>query len=519
MLTKKSIIIKTLQVASSTLLSKLLGIIREILMIAFLGATDLSDAFLTAFKIPNSLRRIFAEGALSAALIPSVVTTLKKSGKEGVSTLITIAFIVFEGIVLLLCAAVIMYAQFVIRLIAPGFSEWQVSAATPFLQIMMPFIFFVSSSALCAGALQGVGHFLIPSLGSILLNIVFIASIGICLKFGLSVQFLCLGILFAGFIQCMAHFITYRWYGFGLSSFNKSDLRNFAHVFTKFLGSLLSVSIMEISLFVDTSFASYLSKGSISLIYYANRFMNIPLGVFGIAFSTIMLSQFSRVYNDEPEKMTFHLTEAFKLIFWVTVPISFLMAFFAHDIFYTVFLSEKFTLSQVQQASFILIGFIIGLFFFSFNKILLNVYYAHHDTFVPGIIALGASIINVFLNYMLMAQFQGVGIALATTISSGILQTIFLYGGLAFCHNMNFSFVKECSFMMRYGFQLMCITPLFMLIYYGIQSLCAKTFYAHFFLKSMGLWLWVSPLLILYFTVLFVTRRRFGVTVYFLGDE
>lgn len=519
MLTKKSIIIKTLQVASSTLLSKLLGIIREILIIAFLGATDLSDAFLTAFKIPNSLRRIFAEGALSAALIPSVVATMKKSGKEGVSSLITITFIVFEGIVLFLCAAVIMYAESVIRFIAPGFSEGQIHAATPFLQIMMPFIFFVSSSALCAGALQGVGHFLIPSLGSILLNIVFIGSIALCLKLCLSVKILCFGILFAGFIQFLAHFITYRWYGFYLKGFNKDDIRNFTHVFTKFLGSLLSVSIMEISLFVDTSFASYLSKGSISLIYYANRFMNIPLGVFGIAFSTIMLSQFSRVYNDEPEKMTFHVTEAFKLIFWVMVPVSFLMAFFAHDIFYTVFLSEKFTLIQVEQASAILIGFIIGLFFFSFNKILLNVYYAHHDTFVPGIIALGANIINVILNYLLMARFEGVGIALATTISSGILQTVLLFLGLSMRHNMIFSFKNESSFIMRYGIQMLVVTPFFAVFYYYLHGLFAKTMYATFLLKSIGLWIWVSPLIVFYFIVLFLTRHQFGIAVYFLGDE
>lgn len=519
MLTKKSIIIKTLQVASTTLASRLLGIVREILMVAFLGATDLSDAFLTAFKIPNSLRRIFAEGALSAALIPTVVSTIKKSGQEGVSRLIAIAFVVFEGMVLSLCGLVIIYAESIIRCIAPGFSEWQIHVSIPFLQIMMPFIFFISSSALLAGALQGVGHFLIPSLGSIILNCIFIGSIGLCLHYQLPVIYLCLGIIFAGFIQFVAHFITYSLYGFHLTRFTKDDVRNFGHVFTKFLGSLLSVSIMEISLFVDTSFASYLSKGSISLIYYANRFMNIPLGVFGIAFSTIMLSHFSRIYNEEREKVVFYLIEAFKLVLWVTAPISLFMSFFSYDIFYTIFLSEKFTIIQVSQASAILIAFIIGLFFFSLNKIVLNVYYAHHDTFVPGLIALVTNLVNIVLNYIFIARFQAVGIALATTLSTGILQTLLLFIGLRRCHGIVTPFAEYLSFIVRYMVQLLVIMPLFFLSFYAVRWCIIVTPYGHLLLKTVFLWAWTMPLIAVFFALLFKTRRYFGIHAYFLGDE
>lgn len=519
MLTKKSIIFKTLQVASATLLSRLLGIFREILMVAFLGATDLSDAFLTAFKIPNSLRRIFAEGALSAALIPTVVSTLKKSGHDGVSRLITIAFIVFEGIVLFLCGLVICYAELVIRSIAPGFSEWQIQTAIPFLQIMMPFIFFISSSALLAGALQGVGHFLIPSLGSIILNCMFIGSIAVCLHYALPVTYLCLGIIGAGFIQFLAHFITYKLHNFSMTRFTKEDLRNFGHVFTKFLGSLLSVSIMEISLFIDTSFASYLSKGSISLIYYANRFMNIPLGVFGIAFSTIMLSHFSRIYNEEREKVVFYIEEAFKLVLWVTIPISLFMSFFAYDIFYTIFLSDKFTLTQVTQASTILIAFVAGLFFFSLNKIVLNVYYAHHDTFIPGIIALVANLINIFLNYMFIVRFQAAGIALATTISTGILQTILLFCGLRWYHNIELSIAQQGLFVVRYIIQLCAIMPLFFILFYGLRYCIISTGYQYLLLSTVFLWTWVVPLILMFFLFLFITRRYFGIHAYFLGNE
>lgn len=519
MLTKRSIIIKTLQVASSTLVSRLLGIIREVLLVSFMGATDLSDAFLTAFKIPNSLRRVFAEGALSAALIPTVVSTIKKTGREGVSRLITIAFVFFEGIVLTLCALAIVYAEPLIRSIAPGFSESQVHKAAPFLQIMMPFIFFISSSALLAGALQGVGHFLVPSLGSIILNCIFIGSISLCLYYKLSVTYLCVGIVFAGFIQFFINLITYNTYGFCISKFTKDDIRNFGHVFTKFLGSLLSVSIMEISFFIDTSFASYLPKGSISLIYYANRFMNIPLGVFAIAFSTIMLSHFSRIYNEEREKVVFYVMEAFKLVFWVTIPISVFMSFFSYDIFYTIFLSEKFTITQVSDASIILIAFIAGLFFFSLNKIVLNVYYAHHDTLIPGLIASISTLLNVVLNYVFIAHFQAVGIALATTISTGILQTILLFAGLRRYHGIVTSLNDHVSFIVRYIFQLIVTLPLFFIIFYCIRWCFSMTSYEHLFLKTVFLWVWIMPLIAAFFALLFKTRHTFGINAYFLGDE
>jgi putative peptidoglycan lipid II flippase len=519
MLSKKAIFIKTAQVATSTLLSRVLGIIREVLMVRFLGATALSDAFITAFKIPNSLRKIFAEGALSAALVPSLVTTLTKSGKQAVSRLVTIAFIFFEGTVLLICALTIMWADTVIVTIAPGFSQTQIQAAIPFLQIMMPFIFFVSSSAILAGALQSVGHFLIPSLGSVILNIIFIAVLSLCLTHGYSVEFLCMGILVSGFIQFMTHFITYGAYDFHLTRFSRQDIKDFGRVVTKFLGSLLGVSVMELALFVDTSFASYLSKGSLSLINYANRFMNIPLGVFAVAFSTIMLPHFSKLHNEHPEKFQFYIGEAAKLILWVTIPITLLMSFFAYDIFYTIFLSDKFVLAQVTQASSILIAFVVGLFFFSLNKILLNVYYVQHNTYIPGLIAVIVTILNMILNYVLMKLLQGVGIALATTISSGILQTILLIMGLRYYYKMHFEWRGYALFIGRYFLQLAFITPVYWALFYGLKLILNTSSYGSLFLHTGLFWLWAGPLSTLYFVSLFMTRKQFGIYGYFLGDE
>ena len=152
-LSKRSIIRKTMQVGGSTLMSRVLGIIREVLMVRYLGAGAMADAFITAWKIPNSLRKIFAEGALSAAFTPTMVKLIKEDKKDAANGLMSLGFLFFEGIVLALCTIVIITAPTVVWLMAPGFSPEQVARTVPFLRILMPFIFFISISALLAGAL------------------------------------------------------------------------------------------------------------------------------------------------------------------------------------------------------------------------------------------------------------------------------------------------------------------------------------------------------------------------------
>ena len=205
MFTRRSIIQKTLQVGKFTLLSRMLGLAREILLVRFLGASALSDAFITAFKVPNFFRKIFAEGALSAAFVPTLVQRVRKEGRAAVSGMIMLGFLIFEGMVLLLCAAIMWYAYFFVGLIAPGFSQEQIVSAALYLRIMMPFLFFISTSALLAGALQSVGHFLVPALGPALFNVVCITGLVVCLKFGLPVEWLCWFILAGGFVQTLVN--------------------------------------------------------------------------------------------------------------------------------------------------------------------------------------------------------------------------------------------------------------------------------------------------------------------------
>jgi putative peptidoglycan lipid II flippase len=179
----------------------------------------------------------------------------------------------------------------------------------------------------------------------------------------------------------------------------------------------------EISLIVDTMFASYLPAGSISLMTYAIRFMGIPMGLFASALSTITLPYFSRVSTYAPKRLSFFMVEASKLVFWVTIPMMFIMGFLSEKIFHTIFLSRNFTLTQVLEARMILIAFLVGLFSLSLNKILLNLYYSRHVMWLPAIISVFGVGVNVLFNLLLISKFQAAGLALGTSIAA-VVQTL-----------------------------------------------------------------------------------------------
>lgn len=518
MFSRKTIIKKTVEVGGFTFFSRILGIIREILMVKYLGASALSDAFLTAYKVPNSLRKFFAEGALSAAFVPTLINTMQLKGRKQVKGLISLGFIVFEGIVLILCIIVILKANTVIDFIAPGFSIEQINNATPILKIVMPVIFFLSSSALLAGAFQAVGHFFVPAISPVLLNISFISGLIVCLSFHLPIIYLCWFILFGGFLQFIIHVITYIKLQFGFGDIKKDNFIQLRAILIKFFLCLPSISIMELSLFIDTSFASYLPKGSISLVYYANRFVGIPLGVFAVAFSTILLPHFSQLSLRAPKRLNFYLFESAKFVLWVILPVILLMTFFSEKIFYTIFLSPKFTLSQVQQAAHILRMFLLGLFFFSFNKILLNLYYAMHVTWVPALIAAGATIVNVLLDSLFLNWLQASGLALATSLSSIVQASLFAYF-LWKKYNIHLYVNPFILFALRYGIQLVIFFIPFITSYYVVEwfiSVYFSSLLATFFLYKLGFWLWTGPLSLLLFLALWYSRSYFNVRLFFL---
>ena len=330
---KRSIIKKTIEFGAPTFLSRMFGLVREVLQARIIGVGIVSDAFIAAFKIPNSLRKIFAEGALTGAFVPTVVSLLKKDGRKSINDLMTLSFLVFEGVLLALCLFIFWQPYATIKLIAWGFSHEQISYAVPFLRVLVSFILFISSSALLSGALQAMHHFLVPACAPVLLNLFFIAGLLVCKWFNVSLMYLCGFIVAGSAASFLLHLFVYFKYHFSFGSINKDAWKNFKVLVRKFIPSMVGMSIVEVNLFLDSTVSSFLSKGSYTLLYYGARLMGIPLGVFAVAFSSILLPHFSRVVLYAPKRLGFYLLESAKLVFWVTVPAALMMTVLARKIF------------------------------------------------------------------------------------------------------------------------------------------------------------------------------------------
>ena len=514
---KKTMVLKTIQTGISIFFSRVSGFARQVKQAQFLGMGVVSDAFLTAFRIPNSLRKIFAEGALSAALVPSIIHTIKNDGKEEVSRLVTLSLFIIETILVSVCVLIWLYADQVISFASPGFSVAQHAHAVPLLKLLIPFIIFISSSAVLAGGLQSVNHFFIPASAQVALNIIYLGTLLLCLKFNLPVQYLAYGILVAGFCQFMLHVGAYWYAGLTFMVPHAHTWSIFGSVLQKFFACLIAMSVMEINLFIDGQFASYLPEGSLTGITYAADFMRIPLGVFAVAFSTILLPQVSRMARYAPKRLSFYLHESLKLIIWITVPVALLMAFFSHDIFYTIYHSERFTLHDVARVSGLLQVFLAGLLFFSINKILLNFYYALHATFIPTIISVVAAILNIALNALLMGPYGAAGLVLATGLSA-VFQMVVSLGVLSWMFQFKLYTRHFMRFLVNFSGQLFMASILFLILYYSIVVFISHYMasYAHMLLSTFMLWAWVGPLCGVALLMLYGTRNYFNISIHFL---
>lgn len=514
-LNKRAILKNTAQVGGLTLLSRILGIIREGLLVRFFGIGALSDAFIMSFRIPNFFRHVFAEGALSASFVPAFVKTVKENNRQEASGLMTISFLFFEGIILLLYVFVFFKTELVINVIAPGFSQEQIGYAIPFLRVLFPFLLLISSSALFAGALQSVNQFFVPAFGTPLWNMVYISTLVLCLTYNLSPLVLCFGIIFGAFIQFLLHLFFYFKHHFTFGKIDAISIAAFKSVLNKFLPCLFGVSIVELNLFVSGIVASFLPKGSISLLYYGSRFMNIPLGMFAVALSSILLPHFSRVVLFAPKRLNFYILEVTKLVSWVIIPATLFLMFVSENLFRTL-LSSKADATQIAQAKWILILYLIGLIFLCLNKILLSVFYALKDTWSTTIAAMISAFVNLAGDIIGMKLWGAYGIAGANTIA-GITMTGLCFFFLHKRHGFRFYVGNYFNFLCRYVMQLIAGAAIFMVAFFTILNHLAVDGWFNFFAFGVGYWMLVTLLGLLLMGLLFMTKRVFSVELYFLN--
>lgn len=521
---KSTIIKKSLQIGIISSLSKVIAIVRETLLVQYLGVGALSDAFYVAFQLPNRLRKFFAEGTLSSVLIPAFVHAHKVDEKHGINRLATAAFLSVESILFLICLCVFIFPEYVITAQAQGFTHIQIMYAKQYVQILISFILFLSSGAVFAAALQAQHHVIIPALSPAVLNVIYVSSLFACIWYNLSITVFCWCMVGASiFFFCM-QLAAYFWYGFAFEKPDQNTWNELGYVMFQFLASFISFGALELSHFIDTGFASYLKQGSITLFRAAFNFINLPLGILTASFMTALLPYFSKLKYKEKEEIEYHYTQALMFITWMTLPIVLMMSLFTYKIFQTLY-SSKFTPDNILETGNNLLAYLIALPFMANNRFLLNVCYIYKITFAPVIIAIVTTACNYFLNKMLISSMGTVGLALGTSIAC-ILQTIFYIILIHYKVDIKIDGTKFITFFLNYLIQLTLTSSIFYALYHFCYTLIAQqtftkefiffTINQSFFIDGLGFWFWIGPLCLLYLATLYGTKKWFRIDIFYL---
>lgn len=524
----RSIIKKAAGIGSSTLLSRFFAYIREILLIRFLGVGAVSDAFFIALRVPNSLRKVFAEGALSSVLVPAFIHAERKYGKEEVNKLLTVSFLMIEALITCIIAVICYFAPFFVHQMAPGGSAESLHASVQFLRILAPFILLLSSSSVLAAALQASHRFLLPGLAPVILNCLYVVALSLGLYFSWSVDALCWSWVVAALLNFSLHLWVCFAYKFEFRLPDAIAWSGFKQVMFQLFPCIVSVGIGEVNFWIDSAFASYLQSGTLSLIRTAYQLINIPLGVIATSLSIVLLPHFSKIGHSKKE-LGLYLSEAMKFVTWMILPITLIMVISSREIFETMFLSSKFTMDNVIQAQANMNAYLVGLLFFALEKILLNAYYALQSTGIATTVAIATIALNFFMNRMLIGMYGGMGLALATSISAGVRVALFLVI-LSYYFKIDFHTKELVRLLRNYCFQLLVLGSIFYGCMFIISDFIAKILFsytlnlwvtniiinAHFFLHGLGFWFWFGPLSALFLLAIYATRNIFNVSFSYL---
>lgn len=424
-------------VGAMTMLSRVLGLVRDIVIAFFVGATASADAFFVAFKIPNFLRRLFAEGAFSQAFVPVLAEYRERGSQAAVQELINRVAGVLGGTLLLVTGVMIVGAPVVTALFAPGFVDdpLRYGLTTEMIRITFPYLFLISMTGFCGALLNSYGRFAVPAFTPVWLNLSLIsaAALGAPL-FDQPVYALAWGVFLAGVVQLL--FQLPFLYQLELVPRPIWDTRHegVRQIMTLMVPALFGVSVSQINLLLDTVLASFLPTGSVSWLYYSDRLTELPLGVFGIAIATVILPSLSRQQagaSDRQFQAT--LDWAMRSVLWIGLPSSLGLILLAEPILITLFQYGELGANDVSMAALSLRAYCLGLLAFMLVKVLAPGFYARKDMKTPVKIGIQAMVANMLLNLVLVIPLYQiwnighVGLALATSLAAWLNAGLLLH--------------------------------------------------------------------------------------------
>ena len=448
-----SLLRSSLVVGVMTMLSRVLGLVRDVVIAGYFGSSAAADAFFVAFKIPNFLRRLFAEGAFSQAFVPVLSEYRTRKPLDEVRILVSRVSGTLAGTLLMVTILCMLGSPVLIRLFAPGFIDEpeKLALAGDMLRITFPYLLLISLTALAGGILNSYSRFVVPAFTPVLLNLSLIGSTLLLTPyFAEPVMALAWGVVIAGVSQLLLQ-IPFLWQ-IRLLPMPCWDRQHEGvnRIMKLMIPALFGVSVSQINLLLDTVLASFLETGSVSWLYYSDRLSELPLGVFGIAIATVILPSLSRKHaDDSKDQFSKTLDWAIRLVLLIGVPAAVALFILAEPMIATLFHYGEMQDRDVLMAAMSLRAYSSGLVAFMLIKVLAPGYFARQDTKTPVQIAIKAMVANMAFNLMLVFWLQHVGLALATTLSA------YLNAGLLFLGLRKVGVFRPESGWRRYGLQLL----------------------------------------------------------------
>ncbi|AYN24736.1 murein biosynthesis integral membrane protein MurJ [Buchnera aphidicola] len=491
-------------VSVMTLISRVLGFLRDLLIAHIFGASIFTDAFFIAFKIPNLLRQIFAEGAFSKSFIPILINYKSRKDKEYIQEFIRST----SGLMILILTIIvilgIIFSNYLIIVNAPGFSKSpdKLQLACTLLKIMFPYILFISLSSLCSSILNSCNDFFIPSFSPIILNITIIVfSFFFNNYFEPSIISLAWSVIIGGFFQLFYQFPFL--YKINMLVFPNINFKNIGllKVLRKMGPSILGSGANQISLIFNTIFISLLNPGSISWMYYADRLIEFPIGIIGVSLSTILFTSFSSTYSNNTKseyKKLLNWAIRFSLI--LSLPISVILFMCSKPLVIILFQYGKFTNFDVLMTQKVLELYSFGLVSFILVKILVSAFYAYQEVNIPMRISILTLFLTQLMNPFFIFYFQHSGLALSCSIASWI-NFILLYWKMYQKKIVNFK-LNNFIFIFR------------LLIAISVMIFCLIVML--YFIPSWKIGSFFDKIIRL-FTILLVSVIVYLITLYFLG--
>jgi len=426
------------KVSSMTMLSRVLGLVRETLIARAFGASEMTDAFNVAFRIPNLLRRLFAEGAFSQAFVPILGEVSAKKGEIATKQLINVvATLLFWSLLLVVILGVI-FAPGLVLVIASGFKSSEAYDVSVVLtRLMFPYIGFISLVSLAAGILNTQKKFLVPAFTPVLLNLgMIIGSVFISTFFDTPIYGLGIGVMIGGILQLALQIPALKRIGmlpnigYGLQTILAATRNPEAKRILQLMGpAVFAVSVSQLSLIINTNIASHLQAGSVSWLAYGDRLMEFPTALLGVAVGTVLLPSLSRANTSgdlEQVKQLIHW--GIRLSFILAAPAAIALFIFGTPIAATLYNYGKFTAHDVAMTSMALQAYGVGLIGLILIKILAPGFYAKQDVRTPVKIGLLVLIFTQLMNVIFVPLFQHAGLALSIGLGACLNAALLWFG-------------------------------------------------------------------------------------------